>query len=218
MTATTPLITNISLLVDRVDASSLQNHHPVQIPVPHLTTPHLGTYKNTVQHPTAPLPTPLPSVPVPTTTAVAPPTVTSSTSIPPTTSSTIFGQNNFLLLVTNSTKIKYMSMETHLKTKTLVNDTIIELEKLYTSIIMAISFDFETDVSFIPSFQMLNHDTHFEKVFLQNLIGTTHQKCFSIFTRLGSILKACLISSTCISSSQSLKAAIVIRANPLLSG
>ena len=195
-------------------------HHAVHasLPVP-LTTPFFGS--NTTAHVLPPIQTQpsVPPVPAPMKHAapLAPAPYASST-VPPTTSSTIFGQNSFSLLITGASKIKYMSMETHLKSKVLENDSVIELEKLYSSILMAISFVFETDISFVPSFQMLTRDIDFETVFLTNLVGTTHSKCFSIFTRLGSILKGCLISSTCISSVRSPKAAIVVRANPLLSG
>ena len=83
---------------------------------------------------------------------------------------------------------------------------------------MSLSFVFKTDVSFVPTYEMLNRDIDFYTIFLDNLVGPTLQKGKSIYDRLGAILKSLLTSSTCISTIRSPKAAVIIRANPLLTG
>lgn len=209
--ATTPSTSTIPVPVNRAVPSSI----PPSVPTPRPTTAFHAVQPTTVP-PSMPLPPPVPQMTNPTTN-IAPPATSSN---PQTTapSPTIFGQNNFSLLVTGATKIKYMSMETHLKSKVLENDTVNELEKLYTSIIMAVSFVFEMDASFLPTYNMLNRDIDFADIFLTNLVGNTLSKCESVYSRLGSILKSCLTSTTCISTSRSPKAALIIRANSLLSG
>ena len=157
-----------------------------------------------------------------------PPTtdVTTSTGLPthaPSLSTTppntqIFGQNAFSMMITGCTKIKYMSMETYLKDRTISNDTTSQIEKMYVDILMSLTFVFEQDLSFLPPYGSLGRDINFEEIFLRNLHGFTLQKCKSVFLRLGTILKSRLTSKTYINTKQCPKTAIIVNAHPLSTG
>ena len=152
---------------------------------------------------------------IPQSTSSAPfgPPVTPSCSIP-----SIFGQNEFSLIINDTKKIKYLSMETYLKDKSMPDDSVRSIEQMYNDIVMSLTFVFEQDLPFIPSYSLLSRDIDFDDIFLKKLHGITLKKCQSVFTRLGSILKSRLTSPTFISTMKCPKTAIVIRANPLATG
>ena len=106
------------------------------------------------QDPTTPTTIP----PVVTSTSVSPPNVdvklAPSGTVPDSNSPT-FGQNDFSIIVNGVTKIKYMSMENYLKDKTIENDSVQEIEKMYVDILMSLTFVFEMDLSFLPPFGSL---------------------------------------------------------------
>ena len=153
------------------------------------------------------LPIPAPSVPI----TSEPPATTLETE-------PIFGQNAFSIIVSSASKIKYMSMESYLKDKTVASDSVRDIEKMYVDILMSLTFIFEMDLSFLPPFGGLGRDIDFESIFLRNLHGFTKQKCKSIFLRIGTILKSHLTSSNYISDKRCPKTSIVIRANPIATG
>ena len=92
-----------------------------------------------------------------------------------------FAQNEFSVIISGATKIKYMSMESYLKDKTLADDSAREIEKLYVDILMSLTFVFEMNLSFLPQYKSLSRNINFEELFRHNLHGFTMNKCRSVF-------------------------------------
>ena len=137
---------------------------------------------------------------------------------PPCSIPSIFGQNEFSLIVNDIKKIKYLSMETYLKDKAMPDDSVRSIEQMYNDIVMSLTFVFEQDLTFIPSYSCLSRDIDFEDIFLKKLHGITLKKCNSVYSRLGSILKSRLTATGFINPTKCPKTAIVVRANPLADG
>jgi hypothetical protein len=137
---------------------------------------------------------------------------------PPSTkpSNNIFGSNIFALAC--SGKIKYSAIETALKTKVLVDDSTLQLERFYSGVIRAVCYAFENGLDILPPFIDLDQNLDFESLFLNNLVGSNLTKCRQVFLRIGEILKDRFNMIDCISKEKCPKAAIVINANPVLGG
>jgi hypothetical protein len=131
-------------------------------------------------------------------------------------SNNIFGSNVFALAC--SGKIKYSAIETALKTKVLVDDSTLQLERFYSGVIRAVCYAFESGLDILPPFIDLDQNLDFESLFLDNLVGSNLSKCRQVYLRIGEILKDRFNMIECISTSHCPKAAIVINANPVLGG
>ena len=128
-----------------------------------------------------------------------------------------FGQNHFSLIITND-KIKLNQIEMALSDQGLPNDSVLFMEKLYSSFMRAISFGLNSGIHFVPAFWDLNRDIDFKHVFLQNLHGFTLAKYTSIYDRIGEMIKDRLQSNDWISSLKSPKASVIIKLKTLDNG
>ena len=91
--------------------------------------------------------------------------------------------------------MKFSKMQTYLKDKQLEDDTAQAFESLYTHITMGISFVFDSSVNIIPPFHRLNKNISFRRIFLQNLIGETKDRCDSVFSKIGSLIKIFILDN-----------------------
>ena len=88
----------------------------------------------------------------------------------------------------------------------------------YEGVVRAINLGFQTQFTFIPTFQDLRSNTSFEDLFLGNLFGINLKKAKSSFVILGQLIRDRLRQDTCISDSTAPKAAVVISSYPQSTG
>ena len=130
----------------------------------------------------------------------------------------IFNQNEFSLVITETTKLKFSQMQNYLKDKSLEDETAQSFESFYTHILMGISFIFDSSMNILPHFTDLNKHINFRHVFLHNLIDSTKERCEAVFSKIGSILKMFLLSTTTISTSKTPSVDAIIRAYKHIDG
>jgi hypothetical protein len=131
-------------------------------------------------------------------------------------SNNIFGSNVFALAC--SGKIQYSVIEMALKTKVLIDDSTLQLERFYSGIVCTMCYAFESGLDILPPFIDLDQNLDSESLFLNNLVGSNLTKCCQVFLRISEIIKDRFNMVECILSAQCPKAAIVINANPVLGG
>ena len=137
----------------------------------------------------------------------------------PNLSHNMFGQNIFSVIVHNATKFKYEKFQNYLNNVTITEETTQSLEVFYTHLCMALSFVFEDQhTELLPAFEQLDRNINFQEIFLDNLFGPTREKCYSVFSKIGSLLKIYLLSSTFIKSDKCPRIKTVLKANKLLNG
>ena len=126
-------------------------------------------------------------------------------------------QNEFYVAISGN-KIKYVDMEKYIFQKVLSNDSAEALKKIYSAIGRMIAFGFSTQVNILPSFQDLDRDTSFEKLFLCGLFSDNLDKAKSVFDQIGEIILDFLQNDKCISETKAPEAFTIIEANESLSG
>ena len=85
------------------------------------------------------------------------------------------------------------------------------LEQMYSWIMLAITYGFNTRIEQLPTYQDLHPNIDFHAIFLKDLVSFEMiRKVKSIFNRIGELIKIRITNNECISSIRSPKAAKAI--------
>ena len=121
----------------------------------------------------------------------------------------IFNLNEFAIAVQD--KVKYTDIDKHLEKIVLQDDSMFHLEQVYSRIMMAITYGFNTTIEQLPSYQELHPNIDFRSIFLKDLVSDeVIRKVSSMFNRIGELIKMRLTNEECISSTRSPKMAKII--------
>ena len=125
-------------------------------------------------------------------------------------STNLFNMNEFALAAQG--QIKYKDIDKHLDKIVLKDDTMFHLEQLYSRLILAITYGFDTSIEHLPPFHHLHPDINFKTIFLQGLVGDSIiKKVTTMYNRIGELIKMRLTNSACISPDAAPKAARVVK-------
>lgn len=130
--------------------------------------------------------------------------------------SSMFNQNEFLLSIDK--KVKYDTIDTEIGKRELQDDSQQSLEIYFDSIMRCINVGFQTQFTFLPTFQELDANLSFRQRFLGKLFGNNLRKASASFNMLGQILKEKMKKESCISPDKCPKASVIINDNDELDG
>jgi hypothetical protein len=132
----------------------------------------------------------------------------------------MFSANEISIAISgNDSKIKYAAIATELKNVKLLNDSTQQLEDFFSSFMIAVTFGFQINLDFLPTFEELTPQINFKRLFLRNIIDNiTIRKVTAVYTRIGRIFKQVLLKDTCISATYAPKAQRIISTNRFLDG
>ena len=134
---------------------------------------------------------------------------TSSSQQNHTNSTSRFNMNEFSIAIQG--KVKFNNMDKYIEKIVLQDDSMFQLEDLYSRIILAISYGFVHPVQSLPLFCDIDQDISFKEIFLDGLLNdATISQVTSMYNRIGETIKLRLTDKDCISNDKCPRAYKVI--------